>query len=167
MAEFTNALTAAEIMDGSTGEVRINGKWQADVTDVTGTVRQERRTVNMSGRRRASYKGGQVSGEGTLRFQKVDDRWEKDFFQHTSLSLKEQRELKKQGLLKSRAFPLLIVVDDPEAYGASYLKLGGVIVWEMPVGYSLTELIERELPITWETEEPVDPKTPFGEFRDT
>jgi hypothetical protein len=45
-----------------------------------------------------------------------------------------------------------IRVDDPDSWGAEEIQLLGVRLWEIAIGYTMGDLLEREIPFTWEYE---------------
>lgn len=140
-------------IDGAYGEALRGGQWLADVIEVSGTISIDRREVPMAGSVNTGYKRGRASREGTLRFQKVDDRWEKEFMDYTSLSLAQRRAARNNKVPVGAPFYLTLTVDDPDAPGPSSYGLDGVVMWTMPFGYSITDMMDREVTITWTTEE--------------
>jgi hypothetical protein len=51
---------------------------------------------------------------------------------------------------------LQLEFDDPDALGYEAWQLDGVVIWRLPLGFSITDdLVNREFPITWESERPV------------
>lgn len=146
-------IPAERRMDGMYGEAYRDGRFLADVIEVTGTVSIDRREIPIAGSVNTHYKRGRVSREGTLRYQQVDSRWLQEFLAFTSLSLAERRAARDRGEYPSAAFDLMLVIDDPEAWGKESLMLYGVIMWNASIGFSISDLLEREVPITWEDEE--------------
>ena len=142
--------------DGMYGEVYRDGLWMADVIEVSGTTSIDRRDLPIAGTVNTQYKRGRVTREGTMRIQQLDDRWHKEFFDFTSKSLAERRAARDAGNPLTTPFDLHLVVDDPEAFGRSSVMLYGVVMWGMPLGFSINDLLEREIPITWVREEIID-----------
>lgn len=148
-------------IDGMAGEVHmdIGGgamAFAADVVEISGTIRVDRKDVPIPGTRNTQSKPGRVSREGSFRFQKIDDRYEKFFLENNlgDLSVLRAARDANNGNLPNVTFSIMIVLDDPQAWGASKLTLTGVKMWELPIGYNINDLVERDIPITWENEIP-------------
>ena len=152
-------IPAERRIDGMTGEVWRDGAFQADIVEITGTVRVERKEVPIPGSRSTHYKRGRVSREGSFRYQKVDDAREIEFLSliKSMAQMRAERDaaIASGNPLPTSTFSMLISLDDPEAWGKSSLLLKGVTMWELPVGFNINDLVEREIPITWEDEEPI------------
>lgn len=140
-------------IDGAYGEAYRDGKWLADVVEVSGTITIDRVEVPMAGSVSTGYKRGRVQREGNLRFQKVDDRWEREFMAFSSLSLAQRRAARNAGNSVGAPFALQVTIDDPEAIGASSYMFYNVTLWGMPMGYSISDMQEKQVPITWDSEE--------------
>lgn len=146
-------IAAERRMDGMYGEAYRDGRFLADVIEVRGTPTIDRRELAIAGSVSTHYKRGRVSREGTLRYQQVDSRWLKEFLSFTSLSLAERRAARDRGENPAAPFDLMLTIDDPEAFGKESLMLYNVVMWSHEIGYSINDLLEREVPITWEREE--------------
>lgn len=149
-------IAAERRLDGMYGEAYRGGRFLADVIEVTGTVSIDRRELPITGSVNTHYKRGRATREGNIRFQQVDSRWHREFFAFTSLSLAERRAARDAGNSVTDPFNLQLTIDDPEAWGAETLMIYGVIMWSMSIGFSISDLLEREIPITWVREELVD-----------
>jgi hypothetical protein len=56
-----------------------------------------------------------------------------------------------------RPFSLILEYDDPYALGVERWQLDGVLIWQLPLGFSIgDDAVERDFPITWETERPLE-----------
>lgn len=146
-------IPAERRIDGAYGEAYRDGRFLADVIEVTGTINIDRRELPMAGSINTHYKRGRVTREGTIRYQAVDSRWLKEFISFTSLSLDERRAARNAGNAVTAPFDLQLTIDDPEAFGKETLMLYGVVMWSANIGFSITDLLEREVPITWVREE--------------
>lgn len=150
---------ASRRIDGATGEVwmDIGGSMEmaADIVEINGAIRKERKDVPIPGTRNTHHKSGRITREGSFRFQKIDDRYESYFLSQLQ-DLATLRALRDAngGNLPNNTFSVLINLDDPQAWGASTMLITGVEMWELPIGFNLNDLIEREIPITWENEIP-------------
>lgn len=124
----------------------------SDVIEVSGTVEVARTDVPVVGTTRNAYKPGREAREGTIRFHKMDSSWELELYQYFSQTLADRRAARGTPAATLRPFEILIAIDDPEA-GIESVKLQNVLIWRMTLGFSITdELLERELPMTWESE---------------
>lgn len=142
-------------IDGMYGEARRGGAFLADVVAVSGTVTIDRREILMPGSVSTHNKRGRVSREGTIRYQMIDSRWLREFMSYASLTLDQRRALRDSGGADPAApFDLELRVDDPEAFGAEAITLRGVVMWSHDVGFDISALLEREIPITWTSEQP-------------
>lgn len=146
-------IPAERRMDGMYGEAYRDGRFLADVIEVSGTVSIDRRELPIAGSVNTHYKRGRVAREGTIRYQQVDSRWMQEVLSFTSLSLAERRAARDRGENPAAPFDLMLTIDDPEAFGKETLMLYGVIMWNHSIGYSINDLLEREVPITWASEE--------------
>jgi hypothetical protein len=151
-------IPAANRIDGMTGEVwsdlaSPDGsiRFQGDVTTIAGTISQDKREVPVPGTRNTQNKGGRVSRSGSFSYAKVDDAREIAFLA-TLDDLDILRQRRDAGDPVNAFFSLLINLDDPEAWGSSKLLLTGCRMWELPIGYNINDLVEREIPFTWEGE---------------
>lgn len=141
---------------GMYGEAWRDGQLLMDVTEVSGTIAINRVEVPLVGRTRTGYKPGRETREGTLRVQKIDTKWEMEVFKFLSQDLETRRRNRDQGIANLRPFTLLLEYDDPDALGREKWRLDGVLLWQMQIGFSIgDDLVDREFPITWESEAPV------------
>ena len=145
-----------KVIDGQYGEVYRDGIWMADVVEISGTISIDRKDIPLAGTTSNHYKRGKTSREGTLRVHHIDSRWLEEFLDFSSKTLSERRAARDAGTPLSSRFNLLLSLDDPESFGAEQLMLYGIVLWEMPVGFSIEDLVDREFPFTWEREELVE-----------
>lgn len=145
------------VMSGMFGSAWRDGKKLADVIEASGAVEIGRIDVPLVGQTRLSHKPGRESREGVIRTQKRDARWEMEVYQFLSQSVDDRRAARDAGQPLLRPFSLILEYDDPYALGRERWQVDGVMVWRMPVGFSLgDDMVEREFPITWETERPLE-----------
>jgi hypothetical protein len=141
---------------GMYGEAYRDGVFLMDVIEVAGNVAINRIEVPLVGKTKTGYKPGREGREGTLQIQKMDTKWEMEVFAFLSQSLAQRRANRDAGIPNLRPFTLLIEYDDPDALGREKWRLDGVLLWQMPVGFSLgDDLVTREFPMTWESEAPI------------
>lgn len=150
---FSEALRRVGGMYGSAWR---DGVMLAEAVEVTGTVEIGRIEVPLVGQTKQGYKPGRESREGTIRVQKVDSSWEREVWQFLTQSLDERRSNRGSANASIREFSLKIALDDPDAYGYEAWQLNGCKIWRLPLGFSITdEIIDREFPLTWESETPL------------
>lgn len=150
---FSEALRRVGGMYGSAWR---DGVMLAEAVEVTGTVEIGRIEVPLVGQTKQGYKPGRESREGTIRIQKVDSSWEREVWQFLTQSLEERRANRGSANATVREFTLKIALDDPDAYGYEAWQLNGCKIWRLPLGFSITdEIIDREFPLTWESETPL------------
>jgi hypothetical protein len=139
-------------IDGMYGEVYHEGKYQGDILEISGRIAIERREIPVAGTDRVAFRRGRVSREGTFRVGKVDSRFEDFILSYASKSVQDRRIDRAAG---RDSFPetwFTIRVDDPDSWGAEEIQLLGVRLWEIAIGYTMGDLLEREIPFTWEYE---------------
>ena len=144
---------ALQRFGGMYGSAWRDGVLLAEVVEVTGAVEVNRIEVPLTGQTKQGYKPGRETREGTLRFQKIDTKWELEIKETIGTSLAQRRQNRNAGIPNIRAFSLQIEHDDPDALGYEKWQLDGCIVWRLPLGFSITDdIVDRELPLTWEDE---------------
>lgn len=157
MAQLEQFVSALRRMGGGYASAWRDGVLQTDVVEVSGNVEIGRTEVMLVGQNQLGYKPTRVSREGTLRVQKIDTRWELFVYQFLAQSLEERRAQRGTPEATLRTFSLKVAIDDPDAYGYEAWQLDGCQIWRMPMGASLAdETIEREYPLTWERETPLN-----------
>lgn len=141
-----------------------DGVQLSEAVEVSGAVEVNRIEIPLVGQTKQGYKPGRESREGTLRIQKIDASWELEMYQFLSQSLADRRANRGTADATLRTFDLKLEIDDPEAYGYEAWQLENVQIWRMPLGFSITDdIIDREFPITWESETPLSAFTVNGQ----
>jgi hypothetical protein len=148
------------------GSYRFSGVWGsawkegvmlAELVEVSAPVERGRIAVPIVGSQREGHKIGRETREGTMTVQKFDSYWEKFVYDQISQSVAARRAARDAGDRKDYSFSLVLKYDDPEALGIERWQLDGVLLWRLPLGFNIgDELVQREYPITWETETPLD-----------
>jgi hypothetical protein len=157
MAGITDALRR---MGGMYGSAWRDNELLAEAVEVSGAVEINRIEVPLVGQTSQGYKPGRETREGTLRIQKIDDKWELEIYKFLSQSLQSRRAARGTPQATLRTFDLKLEINDPEAYDISSWQLENVQIWRMPIGFSITDdIIDREFPITWERERPLSAYT--------
>ena len=154
-------IPAEKRIDGMYGEVWVDGKWWADLIEISGTITVEKKPINPAGSVQTFNKRGRVTREGTCRFDKVDSRHEKKFIDSVNRSLQDRRNNRAAAWFPR--FNMLLQLDDPDSWGAEKITLGGCEFWNMPIGFSLADMRQIELEFTWEYEN-FGPATPNEDY---
>lgn len=144
---------------GMYGQAKRNQNVLAEVVTVAGAVEVARVAVPLVGQTKQGYKQGRETREGTISIQKVDTHWELELYAFLSQSLVTRRAARdaNPGQQKTRQFQFVTEIDDPDAWGKESWTLDGCMIWRLPFGFSITDdIIDREFPITWETEVPTE-----------
>jgi hypothetical protein len=151
---MSTALPAVEErqIDGNYGEIFHNGHYQGDIRDFSGRIAIERRELPRAGTNGIVYRRGRITRDGALRIGKIDSRWENLFIDYANTSEDEKRRRRGAGIPIVADAQLLIKIDDPESFGAEEVLLYGVKFWEIPIGFTQNDMIERDVPCTWQSE---------------
>jgi Phage tail tube protein len=141
---------------GMYGAAYRDGFLLQEAIEVSGNVAIARIEVPLVGQTKMGYKPGRETREGTMRIQVIDSTWAMEVFQFLSQSLAQRRAARGTPAATLRAFDMRLRVDDPEAYDYEEWQVENVQVWQMPIGFAITDdIIQREIPITWEAETPM------------
>lgn len=150
------------------GSYRFSGMWGAaydgpnlikDMIEVSAPLEIGRIAVPLVGTQDEGQKQGRNTREGTISIQKKDTAWELLVYKYSSKSIEERRALRNAGRRAENdpSFNLIIAYDDPEALWIEKWVLTGVRIWRLTLGFSLSdELVNREYPITWRNELPLE-----------
>jgi hypothetical protein len=145
------------VFSGMYGSAWRDGKQLADVIEFSGNVAIARVDVPIVGQERSGHKPGRQTREGTMRVQKRDAKWEMEVYNFLSQSLDDRRAARDDGTPMMRPFSLILEYDDPYALGRERWQLDGVLIWQLPMGFSIgTDADETEFPVTWEHERPLE-----------
>jgi hypothetical protein len=137
-------------IDGNFGEIYHNGHYQGDLRDFTGRIAIERRELPRAGGVDTVYRRGRVTREGTFRLTKIDSRWEELFFNYSDKSPEDMRGDRARGVDSMPDMQFIIRLDDPASWGAEEIALFGVKFWELGIGFTSNDMLERDLPCTWQ-----------------
>lgn len=130
----------------------------AEVVQVVAEVSVNRVTVPIVGSTRDGHKPGRETREGTLSIQKIDAKWEHEIWSYMSQGIEARRKLRDDPNQSrpSRTFDIHLKLDDPDALGLEEWVLHDCQLWSLPLGIDIgTDIIERQFPLTWESEEPL------------
>ena len=148
----TNEIEEREV-NSEWGQIWINGYYQQDLVGFTGTAAIGRNELAVAGSDKTVYRTTRQTRDGTLSYRKADSRFEFLLLTYMGLSADDKRALRAQGIDPFPQVQLLIVLDDPDSWGAEILQLNGVRFWSMPVGFTGADIIQRDLPVTWDSEQ--------------
>jgi hypothetical protein len=141
---------------GMHGSAWRNGVQLSEALEVSANIEIGRIEVPLVGSTKQGYKPGRESREGTITIQKADSAWEMEVYNFLSQSLAERRRNRGTGRGALRPFQLQLEFDDPDALGYELWQLDGCLIWRLPLGFGINdEVINRELPMTWESERPL------------
>ena len=150
-------------MGGMYGSAWRDGVQLAEAVEVTANVEVNRIEIPIVGQTRQGYKPGREAREGTMRVQKIDASWQLEVWNFLSMNLALRRSLRGTGEAALRPFQLQVEIDDPDALGVEKWQLDGCLIWRMSIGFSITDdIMDTELPITWESEKPLTAFTRTG-----
>lgn len=145
------ATDALRRFGGMYGSAYRDNELLADVVEVNGNIEVNRIEVPLVGQTKQGYKSGRESRQGNIRIQKIDAAWEKELYDF--IANRQQVGSGYRTRTALRPFDLVIRVDDPEAWDYEEWSLTGCQIWRIPVGFSITDdIIDREFPLTWESE---------------
>jgi len=142
---------------GMYGYVMMDGHVRAEITNVTATITIAKIEVPLVGATRMGIKPGRETREGTFNVQKVDSHWEKFVYSYLSQSLKDRRAARGTVAGMMRQFDIQVYLDDPDALGVEAWQFSGCMIWDLPLGFNITDdIIDKSFTFGWETEKPLD-----------
>jgi hypothetical protein len=141
---------------GMYGAAYKNGFLLQEAIEVSGNTAISRIEVPLVGQTSTGYKPGRETREGTLRIQKIDSSWAMEIYNFLGQSLASRRAARGTPNATLAQFDLKLTVDDPDAYDYESWQINNCQIWQMPVGFAITDdIIQQELPLTWESETPI------------
>jgi hypothetical protein len=153
MASVSDALRR---FGGMYGAAYRDGFLQQEAIEVSGNTAIARIEVPLVGQTKTGYKPGRETREGTMRIQQIDSSWAMEIYQFLGQTLAQRIAARNTPQATLRAFDLILSVNDPEAWDYESWQIQNCIVWQLPIGFAITDdIIQREIPITWESEQPL------------
>lgn len=148
-------LFVAPIATAANGDQSVGGlRWLANVTEITATATIDKLEVRRSGDRFVRYKAGEVTGEGTLTMDKVNSDFEVMFIEYINRSTTQSLELPAFQLhlsLEDSGLPnIQFDADGFAVKGHEEIILECVNFWSMPFGFSLSDMVSRDLDFTFQ-----------------
>lgn len=128
-------------------------KWLSNVTEINATMTVDRLEVRRSGDRFVRYKSGEITGEGTMTMDKVNSYFEKNMIEFIGRDTTQSLVLPE--------FVLIMSIEDPDIDGIDFggdvfakkgheqVVISGVNFWSLPLGFSLSDMITRDLDFTF------------------
>lgn len=135
----TPGLIPETVINGTFGELRLDGQWLVNVQQVDARAAIDRNDIRMAGQRGYGYKMMGVRGEGTIRQFKVTTQ----MFELITRPLRNPRQPMFVG-------QLIVKLDDVEALGVERILLDRVKFWEINFGYQVNDIVEESIPFTYE-----------------
>lgn len=158
MAQPANAPEALFRMSGMYGSAWRDNVMLAEVIQVVAEVTINQVSVPIVGSTRDGHKPGRETRTGTINIQKIDSKWETEIWNFMSAGLEERRAQRDDPntTRPSRTFDIHLKQDDPDALGLEEWVLHDCQIWSLPLGMDIgVDVIERQYPLTWESEEPL------------
>lgn len=150
------AIDAIRRYGGMYGAAYSGGWLLQEGIEVSGNTAVARVEVPLVGTTRMGYKTGRETREGTMRIQQIDSTWALQVYSFTGQTLQARIDARGTSAASFPQFDLLLAINDPTAYDKETWQLTGVQAWQMPIGFAITDdIIQREIPITWEGEAPM------------
>lgn len=142
---------------GMYGYVIMDGHIRAEITNVTATITIAKIEIPLVGSTRMGIKPGRESREGTFSVQKIDSHWEKYVYKYLSQNLQQRRAARGTVAGTMRPFSMQVWLDDPDALGFEVWQFNGCLIWDLPLGYNITDdAIDKSFTFGWETERPLE-----------
>lgn len=135
---------AKRIINGTFGEVWVDGDYMAEATGLEAKVKLDKQEVNQAGTLEKGYKIVGTDGTGTLKMNKV-----------TSYFIKKLSENMKAG--KTTTATIISNLADPDSFGAERVQLNGCIFDELTlINWEAKKLAEESIPFTFSSWEVLD-----------
>lgn len=139
---MSRAFTPQRVLNGTYGEVWLDGTYLPQATALEATASFEKTEVNQTRILGKGYKITGFEGKGTLKMNKIDS---------TFINLLTD-ELQSHS---QEEHTLISKVDDPDAFGQERIKLTGVVFDDLKLAdWELKKLGEESIPFTftgWES----------------
>jgi len=132
--------------------------WLANVTEISATMTIDRMEVRRAGDFFVKYKAGEITGEGSLTFDKVNSDFDALFINYINGVDANGVPLTNRALpvfnlminLEDRGIPNITFDTDGQAVsGHESIILQCVNFWSLPLGYSMTDLLSRSMDFTF------------------
>ena len=142
---------------GMYGYVIMDGAVRAEITGVTATITIAKIEIPIVGSTKMGIKPGRETREGTFTVQKIDGYWENYVYGFLNQNLQQRRDNRGTAAGVQRSFTMQVWLDDPDALGREIWSLQGCLVWDLALGFAITDdSIEKSFTFGWETEVPLE-----------
>jgi len=136
--------TPERVINGTFGEVWVNGNYMAEATALEAKVTLEKTEVNQTRSLAKGYKITGIDCKGTLKMNKVSSY----FINLLSKNLKKA---------KTTSVTIITKVDDPDAFGAERIQLNGCTFDELTLAsWEAKKLGEESIAFTFSSWEVLD-----------
>lgn len=143
-----NKIDGKRVLNGTYGEVWLDGDYVAEVTGLQAKIALKKETVNMCGDMADKQKVIGWSGTGSLKFKKV--------FSRMAIKMKQ---ILKEG--KDVRFVIISKLDDPDSYGAERVVIRDVSFDDLLLAdWSVNASGNIEAPFTFSDYDYLDSITP-------
>ena len=125
------------VINGTFGEVWVDGDYMAEATGVEAKVTLEKTEVNQTGTLAKGYKITGIEGNGTIKLNKV-----------TSYFIEKLSENLKNG--KTTTATIISNLNDPDSIGNERIQLSGCVFDELTlVNWESKKIVEESIPFTF------------------
>lgn len=132
-----NSYTPDRVINGTFGEVWVDNDYMAEATALEAKMKLDTSEVNMTRTLRKGYKVTGISGNGTLKLNKV-----------TSYFIKKISDNLKAG--KATRATIITNLEDPEAFGAERIALNDCVFTELTLAdWEAGKLGEESIPFSF------------------
>lgn len=132
-----NSYTPDRVINGTFGEVWVDNDYMAETIGLEAKIKLDTADVNMTGTLKKGTKVTGISGDGTLKLNKVSSHFIKKV---------------AENLKKGRATRVTIItnLEDPEAFGAERIALNDCVLTELTLAdWEAGKLGEESVPFTF------------------
>lgn len=142
--ENLQGFTSERVVNGSFGEVWVNGDYMAELTGCEATVTIEYEDINQPRKLSVGKKMLGWTGEGSLTFNHVTSR----FIKLLTGSLKEGKQV---------SMDIMVKIDDPDAFGMERINLKNCTFNDLTLAnFQAKTKGEREVSFNFDGYEPLD-----------
>lgn len=139
----------------NTGAVLMESQWLANATSLDAVLSSEKEDIKMAGSYLTHYKPVGFTGSGSLTIDKINSDMERYFFEHLTKSLTLASPVEPP------LFQIRVSLEDKENFNIKFddsgfaesgheeIILENCQFWNIPLGYSLTDMVSQDLEFTF------------------